>query len=108
MSNMNLLIRLCPRLYHMADAVSWPSIERYGLLSTTALLDLFEINGARRAQLESSRRSRPEEITHITHGRALLRDQKPLNEKKLLTALMNNLTPQDWYIMWPRTILSVN
>jgi hypothetical protein len=27
----------------MAEAGSWPSIKRHGLLSTTALLDLFEI-----------------------------------------------------------------
>jgi hypothetical protein len=31
-----------PRLYHMAQAGSWPSIKRHGLLSTTAPLDHFE------------------------------------------------------------------
>lgn len=29
-----------PRLFHMAAAGSWPSIERHGLLSTSALLDI--------------------------------------------------------------------
>ena len=37
-----------PRLYHMAEAGSWPSIKERGLLSTTALLDLFELEGESR------------------------------------------------------------
>jgi hypothetical protein len=81
----------------MAHVGAWPSIERFGLLSTTALLDLFEIGGERREQLESSKRSRSEEINHPTHGRALLRDQIPLNERKLAKALQDGLTPRDWY-----------
>ena len=36
-----------PRLYHMAEAGSWESVKRHGLLSTTALLDLFEVSGDR-------------------------------------------------------------
>jgi len=81
----------------MAHVGAWPSIERFGLLSTTALLDLFEIGGERREQLESSKRSRSEEINHPTHGRALLRDQISLNERKLAKALQDGLTPRDWY-----------
>jgi hypothetical protein len=81
----------------MAHAGAWPSIERLGLLSTPALLDLFEINGERRDQLEARRRARSEEITHDIHRRALLRDQKPLNEKKLANALLDGLKPRDWY-----------
>jgi hypothetical protein len=88
----------------MAHAGVWPSIERYGLLSTTALLDLFEVNGARREQLESSRRSRSEEIVHVTHGTALLRDQIPLNERKLTGALQDGLTPRDWYRLLNRKV----
>jgi hypothetical protein len=92
-----ILVRAYPRLYHMAHAGAWPSIERFGLLSTTALLDLFEIGGERRQQLESSKRPKSEEINHPTHGRALLRDQIPLNESKLAKALQDGLTPRDWY-----------
>jgi hypothetical protein len=57
-----------PRLYHMAEAGSWPSIERHGLLSTTALLDLFEISGPRREAIESARRPESVKITHPLHG----------------------------------------
>jgi hypothetical protein len=42
-----------PRLFHMAEAGSWLAIQRYGLLSTTALLDLFEITGDDRDSIES-------------------------------------------------------
>ena len=31
------------RLYHMADNASWKGLHRHGLLSTEALLDLFEV-----------------------------------------------------------------
>lgn len=81
----------------MAHAGAWPSILKHGLLSTTALLDLFGIEGVRREDLESSRRVRSEEITHPTHGRAFLRDQLPLNELKLAKALQGGLVPRDWY-----------
>lgn len=104
MSNQELLVQLYPRLYHMAHEGAWPSIERHGLLSTTALLDLFGVNGARREQLESSRRSKSEEINHPTHGRALLRDQIPLNETKLLKALQDDLTPPEWYRLLNRKV----
>jgi hypothetical protein len=103
-TNGDILIQLHPRLYHMAHAGAWPGIERHGLLSTTALLDLFEVNGARREQLESSRRLRSEEIVHRTHGRALLRDQIPLNERKLVKALQDGLTPRDWYRLLNRKV----
>src|SRR5487761_778376 len=104
MPNLYLLVQYYPRLYHMAHEGAWPSIERHGLLSTTALLDLFEIDGARREQLESSRRPKSEEIAHAKHGRALLRDQIPLNEKKLITALEDDITPQEWYRLLNRKV----
>jgi hypothetical protein len=99
-----LLVQNYPRLYHMAHAGAWLNIERYGLLSTTALLDLFEIGGERREQLESSRRSRSEEISHPAHGKAFLRDQIPLNERKLAKSLQDGLTPRDWYRLLNRKV----
>ena len=97
--NAALLAELYPRLFHMAHAGAWPGIQHHGLLSTSALLDLFEIEGDRREELEGKRRVRgvAEEILHPVHGRALLRDQKPLNEKKLIGALKDGLSARDWY-----------
>jgi hypothetical protein len=86
-----------PRLYHMAAQGSWPGIERHGLLSTSALLDLFEIRGARREEIES--RHRPECVTvgHEKIGTAVIRDQKPMHDAGLRRALADGLAPRDWY-----------
>ena len=104
MANSDILIETYPQLYHMAHAGAWPSMERLGLLSTTALLDLFEIEGSRRDELESCRRSKSEEIIHPRYGRALLRDQHPLIEKKLARALRDGLTARDWYQILNRKV----
>lgn len=42
-----------PRLFHMAEAGSWPMIREHGLLSTSALLDLFGVVGSNRDVIES-------------------------------------------------------
>lgn len=90
------LIQHFPRLFHMADHNTWNSIRRHGLLSTTALLDLFGINGERRAQIESMRRPECVTITHPDYGVAVIRDQKPMSEAALSKCL-SGATPQQWY-----------
>ena len=45
-----------PVLFHMAESGSWESIRECGLLSTSALLDLFEVEGGERITIESTRR----------------------------------------------------
>jgi len=50
------LLSDCPTLYHMAEDRSWPSIRHRGLLSTTALLDLYGVKGAARVHIEERRR----------------------------------------------------
>lgn len=92
------LIRRFPRLYHMASFDSWPSIDRHGLLSTSALLDLFEVRGTERAAIESQWRPHSITIEHPVHGRALVRDQIPLRRPEhLAERLTGGLTPNDWY-----------
>ena len=86
-----------PRLYHMAVGDSLESIFRHGLLSTTALLDLFEVQEPAREIIEGRRRPASVPITHPTHGRATIRDQKPMSEKKLAKSLRDGLTPPAWY-----------
>ena len=72
-------------------------ILSHGLLSTTALLDLFEITGEERFELECRRRDKPVTKTHKEHGSAVIRDQKPMSVSKLLKCLDDGLTPPDWY-----------
>ena len=85
-----------PYLYHMAEPDSWISIQEKGLLSTTALLDLFEVNGKDRFAIESCHRPKSVTIEHPKHGRAVIRDQKPMRERSLLKCLQG-ITPRKWY-----------
>jgi hypothetical protein len=85
-----------PRLFHLAEAGSWPSIEAHGLLSTTALLDLFEIHGPRRGAIETQRRPDSIRIDHPTYGTALIRDNKPTNATVLRRTLVG-MAEDDWY-----------
>jgi Family of unknown function (DUF7002) len=87
-----------PNLYHMAEAEAWPSIKNLGLLSTTALLDRFEIDGDLRRRIESEHRPQSIRITHPKHGSALIRDQKPMRESALRTCL-RGMSPREWYLM---------
>ena len=50
------LVRLYPRLFHMAEPDAWPQILRHGLRSTSALLDLFEVSEPDRTRLLSEHR----------------------------------------------------
>jgi hypothetical protein len=90
------LIRHFPRLWHMAEDGSLESIMTHGLLSTSALLDLYGIEGEDRIALESERR--PESVT-IEKGtaKAIVRDQKPMTESALKKCLATGVTPRQWF-----------
>lgn len=92
-----ILVQQYPRLWHMAHQDSWAAIRDYGLLSASAILDLYEIQGEKRRRLEAERR--PESVLVEKGGLpgAVLRDQKPLKEAPLAGCLQDNLTPADWY-----------
>ena len=90
------LVRRWPILYHMAEAGSWPSIRQHGLLCTTALLDLFEVDATRRHRLETEWRPKSEEISHPIHGTAVIRDQIPMPPAVLQQFLEPGLTTADW------------
>lgn len=91
------LLRHCPTLYHMAERGSWPSIRRHGLLSTSALLDLWQVGGVRREEIEATRRPQGVALEHPTLGRAVVRDQKPMDDAGLVRCLRDGLAPADWY-----------
>ena len=91
------LLRDCPVLFHMAEAGSWPSIRRLGLWSTSALLERFAVPLAQRAAIESQRRPESVELTHPEWGRAVIRDNKPINDASLRRCLGDGLEPADWY-----------
>jgi len=98
------LVSYYPRLYHMAADGSWESIARHGLLSTTSLLDLFEIKGELRTDLESRHRPESVAIDHPRYGRAWIRDQKPMDDAGLRRALEDGLEPEQWYRILNRRV----
>ncbi len=85
-----------PKLWHMAEAGSWPGIREHGLLSTTALLDLYGVEGEERHRIES--RSRPEivPLDHRELGTSLVRDNKPLQET-VLRRCIQGMEHEQWY-----------
>ena len=91
------LIGDCPTLYHMAERGSWPSIQRHGLLSTSALLDLYGMGGAERAAIEGRRRPEGVTVRHPALRPAVIRDNKPMDDAGLRMCLLDGLTPEDWY-----------
>lgn len=86
-----------PQLYHMAHIDSWPSIEKHGLLSTIALVDLLDIDGDRRDQLVRHHRPESVVLNHAQHGSVVIRDQKPMSDAGLEKALQDGITPMEWY-----------
>jgi hypothetical protein len=92
------LAKLYPRLYHMADENSWKGIQRHGLLSTEALLDLFEVPTPKRPPILEMQRTKSITIDHPVHGQAVIRDQKPLNRAKLEKCL-KGCSFQQWLKM---------
>jgi hypothetical protein len=80
----------------MTEQGSWASIQKYGLRSTTALLDLFEIDSAKRKPIESARRPEAVKIEHPVHGMAWIRDNKPINET-VLRRTLTGMSEPDWY-----------
>jgi hypothetical protein len=94
---LNALLGDCPILYHMAELGSWPSIERNGLLSTSALLDAVGVVGAERARIEAQRRPTNVTLTGGKFGRVVVRDQKPIDDAGLARCLEDGLTPEQWY-----------
>src|SRR6266498_5996332 len=89
------LIEYYPRLYHMAEDGSWPSIARHGLLSTERLVDLFEVPEPQRTMLLTQHRPECVPLAHPRHGHAVIRDQKPLQITKL-QRLLTDLTVTQW------------
>lgn len=94
--NPELFAKNHPRLYHMAEIGSWDSIKKHGLLCTSALLDLFDINGEGRKAIESNRRPESVVIKKEGLGSATIRDNKPLSDCKLAQCL-KGMSIQEWY-----------
>jgi hypothetical protein len=85
---------LPPVIYHLAEAVNWPSIERSGLLSTRALLEMAGVSEEERRGIEQRYRNEPV----ILPNGAVIRDQKPMPPTALERCLQG-MTPAQWYTL---------
>jgi len=81
----------------MAELDSWASIRAHGLLSTSAIMELLEVADDRRRALVECHRPNKVTVAHAQLGSMVLRDQKPMNDKRLAGCLLDGLTPADWY-----------
>lgn len=91
------LLQHYPTLWHMAEDGSFDSIMEFGLLSTSALLDLHGIEGAERNALERMRRPESVSINGKNVPAATIRDNKPMTASALEKCLQDGLTPEEWF-----------
>ena len=83
-----------PLLYHMANEGTWPSIRKYGLLTTRQLVELSRpALGVADAILK---RRRPSSVELMLAGQAFqVRDQAPLR-LNFLESCLQDMTVQEW------------
>jgi hypothetical protein len=78
----------------MAEDGTWPAIQSRGLLSTEALVDLYQPEPHIRASILGAVRTNSVILQHPTLGPAVIRDQRPL--KFLDRCLESGTTPEDY------------
>lgn len=88
------LIGRFPWLFHVTEAGAWPSIRRHGLLSTSALLDLFGVPEPLRSQIEAQPRRHDVVFENPHLGRVVIRDNRPLRPHILRGCLKGSVS--DW------------
>jgi hypothetical protein len=81
----------------MAEDGSLASIQDRGLLSATALLDLYEVSGEQRLAIEERRRHESVTLRRDGLPDAVIRDNKPMSDSALRKCLEDELTPYQWY-----------
>ncbi len=85
-----------PKLFHVTVAGTSAAIMEHGLLSTSSLLDLFEVSSGQRALIEGTPRPRAVPIHHPGLGTAIINEKSPMTEAALAKCLDDGLQPKDW------------
>jgi hypothetical protein len=98
-TNANLLTQLYPELFHATAADSWAGIARHGLLSAAALVEICDADQQHRDALLKGHRRWSESLDLPGTGKAILRDQAPLNLAKLDKCLEDDMTVPQWLTM---------
>jgi len=87
-------MKLPDRIYHLAEAANWPSIQRHGLLSAGRLM---EVAGFTRSDRDRLGRTQRTAHTELLKG-VQIRDQCPMPPATLERCLCD-MSPADWYAM---------
>ena len=95
-------VNRCSYLYHMSEKNSWSSIQRLGLLSTSALLDICGVTDSHRYPIESELRTDKTWIEHPEYGHICIRDQDPMRDRPsdgivLADLLEPGTSVQEWF-----------
>ena len=98
MADQEEIITRHPLLYHMAEPGTWENLQRQGLLSTVALLRLFNVGEPQRSDVGSRYRGSRVVIRHCDYGCAVIREQTPMPPGKLRLAL-TDMDPSEWYTL---------
>lgn len=85
-----------PRLWHLAHGDAWPGIAQHGLLSAQALVRVCGLPQHGAENLLSHRRLDAVPLTLPGGASVVLRDQRPLHEGKLQSALTDGMTVAEW------------
>jgi hypothetical protein len=94
--NEEALLSAHPMVFHVAARRNWLGIKKRGLLSTAALLDLFGVTGPLRNAILKGHRRQSHTLKDPQHGVAEIRDQEPLNPKKLAACLID-MSVEQWF-----------
>lgn len=93
--NVGDLVRCYPRLFHLAEAGSWPAIARHGLLPARHLVATSSLAPGEQDAILAARRPRAVIVDHPELGRVVLRDQTPLR-RHILEAVLEDMTAREW------------
>jgi hypothetical protein len=93
--DVNELVERYPRLFHLAEVGSAPSISEHGLLSAQEIVSTSALGPDEQAAILSRPRPRALTIEHPVPGRATLRDQTPLRAH-ILNKVLTDMTARQW------------
>ena len=89
------LVEQYPRLFHLAEAGSWPSIARHGLLPAAHIVTTSKLSATAKAKILEHPRPRTLRVEHPVLGQALLRDQTPLR-RHILEQVLLDMSVREW------------
>ncbi|HEY4193173.1 MAG TPA: hypothetical protein VGM46_11060 [Mesorhizobium sp.] len=88
-----------PVLYHITSAGAAKHILARGLLTTSDILDRWEVEAGYRLELTRCRRKTDVTLHHPDNGVIVVSNNEPLSELKLQSILDDGLTSGDWLEM---------